>query len=280
MKSKITIITLVSTAILLLIALSGNTVFSDETGAPAQVTGSPADGQTCAKSNCHTGNPVMPMPGIITSNIPLYGYVPGSTYTISATLSQMGMSCWGFEISPQSASGALMGTPIITNTTTTKIVSTKYVTHQLAGITGSNTKTWSFDWTAPAVGSGSVTFYGAFNICNGNGSKSGDFIHTSTMTVNEFTTGTVENAGVEKTFTVYPNPVQNGSQFSVYMDEPTDIRMNLMSVNGSLVKVLCNEQQVYGSYIYTFDNAGLKPGLYIAQLVTANSVTSKKVVIL
>jgi Secretion system C-terminal sorting domain len=280
MRSKITLLTFISTAIFLIISLSGNIVISDETGAPAQVTGSPADGQTCAKSNCHTGNAVTSTPGIITSNIPLSGYVPGSTYTISATLSQAGISCWGFEISPQTATGVLVGTPIITNTTTTKIVSTKYVTHQMAGISGANTKTWMFNWTAPVAGSGSVTFYGAFNICNGNGAKTGDFIHTSTMTVNEFTTGAVENASIEKTFTVYPNPVQDGSQFSVYMDEPTDIKMNLMSVNGNLVRVLCNEQQVAGSYIYTFDNAGLKPGLYIVQLLTAKGVTSKKVVIL
>ncbi|MEP7264633.1 MAG: choice-of-anchor V domain-containing protein [Bacteroidota bacterium] len=280
MKSKITLITLIFITGLLLIMLSGNNVFSDETGAPAMVSGSPYDGQTCAKSSCHTGNAVIATPGIITSTIPASGYVSGYTYTISATLTQTGNSCWGFEISPQSATGTLMGTPVITNTTTTQIKSTKYITHKLAGITGANTKTWNFDWVAPAAGTGNVTFYGAFNYCNGNGSKTGDFIHTSSTTVNEFVSGVAEKNNAEKTFSVYPNPVQYGSQFSVYLNEPSDIKMNLMSLNGSVTQLLCDEKQVSGSYIYEFNRQDVKPGLYIVRLITSAGITAKKIVIL
>lgn len=280
MKSKIVAASLLTVAGLMMITLSGNDVMSDDAGAPAMVTGSPFDGQTCAKSNCHTGNTVTATPGIISSNIPASGYVPGSTYTINATLNQTGNSCWGFEISPQSLTGTLLGTPVITNTITTKIVSTKYVTHKMAGITGTNTKTWTFDWIAPLAGTGNVTFYGAFNICNGNGTKTGDFIHTSTYSVNEFTSGVAALNSIEKTFVVYPNPVQEGSQFSVYLDESSDIKMLLTSANGAVLRTLCNENQVRGSYIYEFSKEDLKPGLYIIQLITKDGITSRKIVIL
>ncbi|MBC7412670.1 MAG: T9SS type A sorting domain-containing protein, partial [Bacteroidia bacterium] len=45
------------------------------------------------------------------------------------------------------------------------------------------TKSWSFDWTAPATNIGSVTFYGAFNGSNNNGSSTGDIIYTTTLVV-------------------------------------------------------------------------------------------------
>lgn len=281
MKSKITVVTLIFITGLLLLTLSGDNVYSNENGAPVMVTGSPFDGQTCAKSNCHTGNPVTATPGIITTTIPASGYVGGSTYTVSVTCSQAGISCWGFEVSPQTATGTLLGTPVITNTTTTQIKSAKWITHKLAGITGANTKTWNFDWVAPVSGTGDVTFYGAFNYCNGNGAKTGDFIHTSSTTVNEFlVSGVTEKNNAEKTFTVYPNPVQNGSQFSVYLDEASDVKMNLLSLNGSLIHLLCDEKQVSGSYIYEFNKRDVKPGLYIVQLLTAAGTTVKKIVIL
>jgi hypothetical protein len=279
MKLKITLFSLMLIVSLLIIAVSGNNVYSDDNGAPAMVSGSPFDGQTCAKSTCHTGNAVTVTPGIINSNIPASGYVAGSIYTITATLSQTGNQCWGFEISPQTPSGVLLGTPIITNATTTKVVSLKWVTHKLAGTTGTDTKTWSFDWIAPAAGTGNVTFYGAFNVCNNNGLKTGDFIHTSTMTVNEFTVGTSENSAV-KAFSIYPNPVQVGSQFSFYLDEPSDVKMTMASVNGSMKKTLCEEKNVSGSYIYTFDNADLNAGLYIVSLETQRGVFTRKIVVI
>ena len=280
MKSKVVVFILFFFSGVVIVMLSGNSVLSDETGAPSQTTGSPADGQTCAKSNCHTGSAVQVTPGIMTTNIPAAGYVPGSTYTITATLSQSGISCWGFEISPQAYNGALLGTPVITNTTQTKIVSSKYVTHKLAGITGANNKTWTFNWVAPAAGTGAVTFYGAFNYCNGNGSKSGDVIHTSTLDVNEFTTSTAEVKNAEKTFTVYPNPVLEDAELSVYLNEPTDIRMTMYSVNGGTSKVIAEEKQVSGSYIYNLNRSDLSSGIYIVNLETKNGITSKKFVVL
>jgi hypothetical protein len=56
-----------------------------------------------------------------------------------------------FQISPQAVNGALQGQLIITSPNTTKIVSTKYVTHTASGTSGTGGKTWSFDWVAPVA---------------------------------------------------------------------------------------------------------------------------------
>jgi hypothetical protein len=124
-------------------------------GAPASVTGSPGDGANC--SQCHGGTATTAS-GWITSNIPAGGYIAGQTYQITATNSQTGSGKYGFEVSPQNTSGSLLGT-LAAGTGSKLVGSGKYVTHSNASAT---LKVWTFPWTAPASGTGNVTFYGAF----------------------------------------------------------------------------------------------------------------------
>ncbi|MFY7733559.1 MAG: choice-of-anchor V domain-containing protein [Bacteroidia bacterium] len=150
MKKK----TILSTLALAIFFIGYNQLTSNPTGAPAGYSGSPADGQTCA--NCHGGSAV-PATNVLTSNVPAAGYVPGTNYTITVSVSGS-TARKGFQVSPQNSSGVLMGT--LTAGTGNRVVSSKYVTHTSAKT--SNPGTWTFTWTAPAAGSGSVNFYGAF----------------------------------------------------------------------------------------------------------------------
>lgn len=125
------------------------------TGAPAGYTGSPGDGQNC--TSCHGGTATTTA-GLITSNIPASGYQPGATYQITATNNISGSGKYGFEVSPQNSSGALMGT-LSAGVGSQLVGGNKYVTHLSASLV---TNSWVFNWTAPSAGSGSVTFYGAF----------------------------------------------------------------------------------------------------------------------
>jgi hypothetical protein len=75
------------------------------------------------------------------------------------------------------------------------------------GTSGTDEKTWTFNWTAPAAGSGSVTFYGAFNISNADTSTSGDVIMLSTTTVKENQqTGVDDIANGKQNISIHPNP--------------------------------------------------------------------------
>jgi len=137
-----------------IILFSGYTILYP-TGAPPAKTGSPGDGSNCTE--CHGGSPTTTA-GLITSNIPAGGYVPGTTYLITATNPLTNVGKMGFEVSPQNAAGALLGT-LIAGSGSQLVGSNKYVTHTNANTT---TNTWTFSWIAPAAGTGSVTFYGAF----------------------------------------------------------------------------------------------------------------------
>lgn len=137
-----------------LILFSGYTVLYP-TGAPAAKTGSPGDGANCTE--CHGGTATTTA-GQITSNIPASGYVPGTTYLITATNPLTGSGKMGFEVSPQNASGAQLGT-LVAGSGSQLVGGTKYVTHTNATTT---TSAWTFSWIAPVAGTGAVTFYGAF----------------------------------------------------------------------------------------------------------------------
>jgi hypothetical protein len=181
MKNKSIIL---SIAIVIIVAISQQLVSSPD-GAVSGVANDPLSNSANCTS-CHSGT-AYTRSGWITSNIPLSGYVPNTTYTITATMVCPTRTKFGFEISPQNSLGTKLGTLIVTNSAQTKLVgSSKYITHTTGGNTGTNgTKTWTFDWTAPAVNSGQVNFYGSFLGANNNGSSSGDSTFITTYSVLE-----------------------------------------------------------------------------------------------
>lgn len=164
------------------------------TGAPSGKANDPASGNANC-TGCHSGTATTNAAiGNITTNIPASGYVPGTTYQITANVVYAGKTRFGFEVSPQNSAGVQKGTITITDATNTKIVSTKYVTHTSAGNTGSGARSWSFNWTAPAAGTGNVTFYGSLLAANNNGSESGDLTYITSKTVTEASPCTITAA--------------------------------------------------------------------------------------
>jgi hypothetical protein len=155
------------------------------------LSGSPSDGGNC--TSCH-GSHVQNTPTPwITSNVPVTGYVPGTTYTITAKAASTASghnSNFGFEVSPQNSSGAVVGT--LANITTsgagsTQITSGEWVTHTSSSYTGTDSNKWSFKWTAPNPGVGAVNFYGSFNCGSGDNQSSAqiydDSIHIIQSTI-------------------------------------------------------------------------------------------------
>ena len=283
MKNKIILVTLLVLSVVLICDVSSNYLFSDSSGAPSGYAHAPADNNaTCASNNCHTGNAVIDVPGIISSNIPVTGYLAGQTYTMTATCMQAGISRWGFEITPQSLTGTYLGQLVVTNVLTTKITGIKYITHKAAGNYGVGIKTWSFNWIAPAAGTGNVNFYGSFNYANNNQSKTGDLIRTSSLTVNEAVATGVSNLIERETgFSIFPNPVTTSSQASLYMKNPGTVHLTLLNSAGQVVQELCNEKNVNGSFIYNLENIkNLSLGIYFIRFDTELGSVVKRALIL
>lgn len=176
-------------------------------GSPGAKTNSPTDGSTC--NSCHSGaiNTGNGMPSITAPGLS-NGYIPGQTYTITANIVDASINKFGFEVTVErDADNSKIGTLIVTDGARTKFVNGgNAITHKSGGTGGSGSASWSFDWTAPPAGTGDVTFFGAFNSANGNGSTSGDNIYTTSFQVNESITTSINENKFANNFSTYPNP--------------------------------------------------------------------------
>ena len=187
-------------------------VHGNSSGAPAGYTGSTFEnnGRTCGTAGgCHGGGSTL-QNSWITSDIPACGYTPGQTYSISVFVTSPGRTKFGFSLSPQFNSGAnagaTAGTLIATNGTQLQS-SGRYITHTSAGNqqNGTNSRTWTFSWTAPS--SGSVTFFAAMNATNSGNNSSNDIIFNGSLVVNQNTTPTLTIANTGATEFCVSNPI-------------------------------------------------------------------------
>lgn len=251
-----------------------NNAFTNPNGSPNGRTGSPGDGNnTCAISGCHTGSAVQTRAGIITSNIPVEGYTPGQKYTITATTNSTRQN-FGFQISPQSMSGALLGVMTITNPSETKLTGAgKYITHTATAQSSTGEKAWSFDWTAPAAGTGNVTFYGCFNYANGDGGTGGDSIVRSTLVVSEkLLSGVEANAFTKLGFNIFPMPASQElnlkNNHNVYVSS-----VQIFDISGKLM--MSKEVETDGAIKLNIEN--LPMGTYLINISDSNKslATSK-----
>ena len=188
-------------------------------GAAPGYTGSPGDSlKNCTA--CHGGTATLVTKWIRT-NIPADGWIAGRTYTITAVNKVVGATRFGFEVSPQDLSGNLLGTMIVTDTSISKFVGgNKYITYTNNGIGGIDSMKWSFDWVAPAAGTGEVTFYGAFN-SNFNHNKTNDQTFITKLSVKEDLSNGITPADDKLHFAIYPNPAHE--QLNIVLPGGSDI---------------------------------------------------------
>ncbi len=184
MKKQILYLTL-SSAMAFALLTGGSTLLRAKTdGAPVANTNSPGDGQTCARTGCHSGT-ASERAGLISSDIPETGYLSGETYTITVSIDEPDVVKFGFQASPQDAAGELLGVMEVTDAVQTKIIGGgKYITHNGTGTAGTGSKSWSFNWT-PEAATGDVTFYTAVNASNNGNNATGDKIYFSSLKVSE-----------------------------------------------------------------------------------------------
>ncbi len=249
--------------------LGGTSVYAYSSGSPGQMTNSPLDGDNCV--SCHSSFALNSGAGtfLITSNIPGTGYVPGTTYTVTAAATGTGTSVKiGFEVTAENAS-AKKGTIIITDVTRTQGGGND-VTHKTAGTTASaGSNAWQFDWTAPALGTGDVTFYGAFCVTNSAQGDLGDYVNTATYTVIEDTGVSVEEINTVSTISLYPNPAKN--YFQLTSTKNVD-NVEIFNISGQRV---LNQN----SSLEKINIEGLSSGVYFVKINGENGTKIEKLTV-
>jgi hypothetical protein len=160
------------------------TAFSDQP--PAKRTGAPGE-NTC--NTCHDGALNGGGGTLAITGVPDH-YMPGQNYVIAVSIAQTGKTRWGFELtalrnSNGSAAGAITNTTLFTTVQTSAGVPYLSQTTLNAGNDGTfagapnGPITWFFQWTAPAGGTGAVTFYACGVAADNSGdADNGDDVYT------------------------------------------------------------------------------------------------------
>lgn len=240
-------------------------------------TGSPGDSlKNC--TICHGGTTTN-VNGWITSDIPTEGYEPGEKYAIKATNTYLGHTRFGFQVSPQDIKGNLLGTLIATDTVATQLVGNgKYITYRTGGVDGQDSRSWDFEWIAPADTINEVVFYGAFN-SNHDGHKESDETFLTQLKV--FKKG-FTGLNDQLTFTqisVYPNPVSDRVYVSFISKQPGLTKVVLHPVNGAEAIQLFSEQTTTNQFGQNFDVSNIAKGNYILSVTHNNTTRTQKLII-
>lgn len=136
---------------------------------------------------CHTSFPVNSGGGNITVTGVPANYVPNQVYPITVTVNHVDAVIYGFELTSIDGRGRQAGT-LLESSNQLQIVqgivggnTRDYIEHTLEGTapTQFNTKSWSFNWRAPATRVGRITLYGAGNGANSDIGPTGDYIYTN-----------------------------------------------------------------------------------------------------
>jgi len=191
-----------------IIALSSFTLTHDgKTGS----TGSPGE-LNCTE--CHSDYAANIVGGSVTfsSNIPDNIYTPGKTYEITVTVERKGAKLFGLGVEALlNTNNKNAGTFIITNKAETQIVTANVnnddrnnLIHQTDGGKTNDSKSFKFNWTAPATDAGNLTFYVSSLAANADESPSGDYCYTTSQVIKSASAkneNTVKSPANETTYT-------------------------------------------------------------------------------
>jgi uncharacterized protein (TIGR03437 family) len=162
-----------------------------QSGPPTELTGAPGESD-CASSGCHTGAGVNTGVGVISiTGLPTL-YRPDQEIAVTVTLSQPNRARFGFELTAIDNLGRKAGELLVTDTMRTQKATgfvgsnqREYIVHTFDGTipNGANQGSWTVRWKAPSQSVGRVTFYAAGNAANGNSAQTGDFIYTTSASM-------------------------------------------------------------------------------------------------
>lgn len=186
-------LTVVSGAALLAVcALAGFSARFDKVRASAS---GPSPSHTNAPredncTSCHTSFQLNSGAGKISISALPANYLPNQQIPITVTVSQTEAVIFGFQLTAIDAQGKKVGFFTIPAQFATQLQTKngivdgnqrEYIEHTTDGVipTQFGTKSWTFQWTAPAERVGKTNFYAAGNAANSDGSTVGDYIYTT-----------------------------------------------------------------------------------------------------
>ncbi len=271
---KIYLIAFALISALLTMANKGGRAASEGQGS----TGAPGESTVC--KNCHNGNIVVSMNlYLIDGNDTINSYEPSKDYEIHVVVTPVsgptpkgfGFQLMGME-APLKVSGPSVKT-LTANSNNVKISNIVSTMRQYAEHNGNSlTNTFKINWTAPAKGTGPVSFYSASMGNNASNSDSGDGGTKTSVQINEKITTSTQNIGISK-LNIYPNP--NAGIF--YISPEGTENLQALAILDLLGKPIRKYNYISGSPI---DISTLNDGIYFVQFISHQGkiIVTKKII--
>jgi hypothetical protein len=268
-----TIITLLSTSAFII----------KSSGGIAGFTNSPGEANCGA---CHGGGTSTSFGTTITST-PVFSsstFSPGVTYTIAVNVAATGFNRFGFGCEVLDENGNNVGN-MQNPKTGVSIVNAgngRKNAIQNAPKLGSGAASFLFEWVAPF--SDTATIYAAANAINVNGSTTGDFplpaVFLQLKTNNPTTVSIKEvNTNALSQISVYPNPAKQLTTISYDLKETKKVTIQLIDLNGKLVKNFISDTENSGSHTHLLDLNNISSELYFVRLLLDNKKITQKLII-
>lgn len=239
-------------------------------------TGAPGETTTCR--SCHGSGFSTTVSIVIKDTLgnPISAYVPGSVYTAEFTVNAVGASRYGFQLVTLNGSNS----PV--NGFSSPATNTRLVTlgngRQYAEHAGKSvTNTFSTVWTAPAIGTGTITFFGGGAAVNNNGNTSGDGGNITSLSLTESISVGFTESKLEDKIMVYPNPSRNVVNFkNLSSSDKVNYFAELFSISGQIV-----HHQEIGSNdnSKSIDVSNFENGYYILRISNGTDSFEEKILI-
>lgn len=225
---------------------------------------------TCA-SSCHgSGTGTIVVTGIPNSYTPLKTYTITINHNGGAVISNFNASA------RQGTTAAAAGSFAAGSGSATYVVS-GYENGVRAS--ANNFDTATFVWTAPAAGTGNVTFY----IAGLQSSKNGPNTKIVVTSTEQSTTVINANYAGPQQFALrqnYPNPFYPATTINYQLPRPEHVVLKVFDSLGKEIATLVDRTETSGNKFARFDAGNLPSGVYFYQLRAGSWVETKKLVLL
>jgi len=200
-------------------------------------------------------------------------YTPGTVYTVklSGTNTNTYLTHFGFQLTSVFSDGNQAGNfATVTSGIHIKNLSGKQVVEHNGSIAGTGNKYLAtVNWTAPAKGSGNVTFYGILNAVNNNGTNDGGDIPNpaAPLTITENTSAAVANVTGNINIKAYPNPVKNELTIELSNTIANAYTVNVYDLSGK--KIMSRVSDISNTNNkFNINTTNWNTGIYLVQIIT------------
>ncbi len=253
--------------------------FSD--GPPPARTGAPGE-LTCYNGYCHNSFLLNSGPAetFLKIDAPEAAYVAGETYIIRPTVLSPSMQRFGFQLQAVDETNKTSVGQFAFDSTEVQLLDNQgriYITHSLAK-TVADSAAWELAWTAPAAGTGVVNFYAAFVASDNSGNRSGDYVYTQNLSIQE-SIQTSLNPSPDAGLSIYPSLFVDQFTISLKTPHAAPIEISIIDLNGHEVFYDSRTLSLSAfSYVKKIETSSWARGLYIVSIRSGQSTWVRKIV--